>query len=194
MFEKFYKFYKISNVGDLTLLKENLLSGFMENTVGFKEFMCNFQGTIFGRGEYRLHNIRDIGKWNDIVSDAFPEVKGKIECFGSDWLGRQFAIYNGIEENEKILMFEPGTGYILEIPCNFVDFHNDMLINNYDSCVAINFYQMWLQKNNNILSYNQCVGYKIPLFLGGEDNTDNLELTDMEVYWDISAQLIAKIK
>lgn len=64
MFEKFYKFYKISNVGDLTLLKENLLSEFMENTVGFKEFMCNFQGTIFGRGEYRLHNIRDIGKWN----------------------------------------------------------------------------------------------------------------------------------
>jgi hypothetical protein len=34
----------------------------------------------------------------------------------------------------------------------------------------------------------------VPLFLGGEDNIDNLELTDMEVYWYIIAQLISKTK
>jgi hypothetical protein len=40
----------------------------------------------------------------------------------------------------------------------------------------------------------QCVGYKIPLFLGGEDGPDNFEISDLDVYWHITAQLIEKTK
>ncbi len=39
-----------------------------------------------------------------------------------------------------------------------------------------------------------CVGYKKPLFLGGSDTTDNLELAKLEVYWEISAQLLNKTR
>ncbi|MBQ6554892.1 MAG: DUF1851 domain-containing protein, partial [Firmicutes bacterium] len=35
--------------------------------------------------------------------------------------------------------------------------------------------------------------YKVPLFLGGEDDIPNLELCDMEVYWGILSQLKSKI-
>lgn len=84
----------------------------MKSTVGFQELMCKFQGIIFGNGEYRLHNLKDIAKWNDIISDAFPEVKGKIECFGSDWLGRQLAIFF------LIFTLLEGDGYMLFLNLN----------------------------------------------------------------------------
>jgi hypothetical protein len=34
-----------------------------------------------------------------------------------------------------------------------------------------------------------CVGFRSPLFLGGQDSVDNLELTDLDVYWSLSGQL-----
>lgn len=40
------------------------------------------------------------------------------------------------------------------------------------------------------LKYNECAGYKIPLFLNGDDIVDNLEVSDMEVYWEIMMPLI----
>jgi Domain of unknown function (DUF1851) len=35
----------------------------------------------------------------------------------------------------------------------------------------------------------QCTGYKVPLFLGGKDPAENLEVIDLEVYWSLSGQL-----
>ena len=193
MFNEFCKYFSIEYISNKTLIEKYDYNDHMRNTVGFQELMGRFQGTQFGKGEYRLHNINEIKKWNEIVSIAFPELEGKIECFGSDWLGRQFAIYYGTKECETILILEPGTGYILEIPSDFKNFHNDELINNYNACVAIDFYESWLKENQNVL-LNQCAGYKIPLFLGGDDTVENLELTEMEIYWYISAQLFAKTK
>jgi hypothetical protein len=39
------------------------------------------------------------------------------------------------------------------------------------------------------LSSSQCAGYKVPLFLGGKDSLENLEVIDLEVYWSLSGQL-----
>jgi len=36
--------------------------------------------------------------------------------------------------------------------------------------------------------------YKRPLFLGGSDTTDNLEISDLEVYWLLVGQLIREAK
>jgi len=36
--------------------------------------------------------------------------------------------------------------------------------------------------------------YKRPLFLGGSDTTDNLEISDLEVYWLLMGQLIRQAK
>jgi hypothetical protein len=32
------------------------------------------------------------------------------------------------------------------------------------------------------------VGYKVPLFFGGQDAVENLELADLDIYWSISGQ------
>ena len=44
-------------------------------------------------------------------------------------------------------------------------------------------------ENPSDLAFDQCAGYKVPLFLGGEDSIHNLELSDIEVYWSLMAQL-----
>ena len=35
---------------------------------------------------------------------------------------------------------------------------------------------------------------RIPLFLGGEDSLENMEVSDMEVYWDMTDQLWEAVK
>lgn len=40
----------------------------------------------------------------------------------------------------------------------------------------------------------ECGGYRIPLFLGGEDSLENMEVSDMEVYWDMTDQLWEAVK
>jgi hypothetical protein len=41
------------------------------------------------------------------------------------------------------------------------------------------------------LGFDQCVGYDVPLFLGGADTIENLHVEDIDVYWSLTAQLRA---
>lgn len=163
---------------------------------GFKDFFTQFNGMSFNNGLYNIHNYSDIDKWNDIIFEAFPEYKSRLICFGYDWLGRQFAIdLDRMEDGEPlILLLEPGTGETLEIPSNFIDFHEDILINSSDAALADIAFNEWVELGNPPPKRGDCIGYKQPLFLGGVDGSENFENVDMEVYWSISGQLINKIK
>jgi len=59
---------------------------------------------------YRIHNKNDVKKWNEILKRAFPKFKNGIQVFGYDWLGRNFALDT---QRDVVLIFEPGTGEIL---------------------------------------------------------------------------------
>lgn len=89
-------------------------------------------------------------------------------------------------------MFEPGTGEVLEIPCNIVSFHNEGLNEFRDAALADKFYLEWTQSGGIAPGYNQCIGYKVPLFLGGLDELNNLEVLDIDVYWHLLSQLIPR--
>ena len=39
------------------------------------------------------------------------------------------------------------------------------------------------------LDMRECVGYRVPLFLGGTDDVSNLERSDLAVYWSLCGQL-----
>ena len=57
--------------------------------------------------------------------------------------------------------------------------------------VAATFFNKWHEANDYyVLKYNQCAGYKVPLFLNGKDVMENLGISDMEVYWEIMMPLI----
>ena len=151
---------------------------------------------VYLDGAYRQHRQEDVARFTKLAIDAFPEFAGRIECFGADWLGRQFAtdrlrMADGIPQ---VVMLEPGTGEALEIPVDQRAFHDEELAQEPDAAAAYSFFIRWVASGGTKPAYDQCVGYKKPLYLGGSDDVSNFELSDFEVYWSISAQLLAKCR
>lgn len=163
---------------------------------GIVDFLGRYAGESFCQGLYRIHPITEMSRWTTTVVEAFPEFGGRVFCFSYDWLGRHFAVDFGRLEGGQcqILMLEPGTGQALEIPANFRDFHDIELVQYQDEALAGDSYRAWLAAGGAVPSAAQCIGYRKPLFLGGQDVASNFEVTDLEVYWSICGQLLAKIR
>lgn len=147
-------------------------------------------------GAYRLHRTEDIERYTALAAAAFPTFAKRITCFGSSWLGCQFATDEArISRGERqILLLEPGTGEALEIPAGLDTFHAGELVEQPDAVAAYGFFKAWRSAGGETPRYDQCVGYRKPLFLGGEDEISNLEVSNFEVYWNISAQIIEKVR
>jgi hypothetical protein len=160
------------------------------------EFLTRYAGATFADGLYRLHPIAEIDRFTDLAVRTFPELKSRITCFARDWLGRQFAIDRGRIEHGaySVLMLDPGAGQGLEVPATFRSFHNEELVDYSDAALAANFYQQWRSQGGPSARPEQCVGYRVPLFLGGVDTVENLELIDTEVYWVVVGQLRNKTR
>lgn len=159
----------------------------------YNDFILQLGGKRFGKGLFNSVSKENLMKWQQIVTEAYPEFKGKFKLFGYDWLGRCFGIDVRERSIEKILMFEIGTNDVLEIPCSFEEFLNEEIPLYSDACLAEPFFNEWMEYSNIQIKYGRCAGYKVPLFLGGKDSVDNLEDCDMEVYWGVITQVKKRI-
>lgn len=177
MLTKFLKYYSVK--------KKMEYSGDLYN-----DLIDQLGGQLFNDGLFVVFERNDIVKWNGIVSEAYPTFQASSQVFAHDWLGRVFGIDLREETYGNILMYELGTADILEIPCNIENFLNTELTKYADDSLAQRYFKKWQKKSHQKLQYGQCVGYKVPLFLNGSDSIDNLELSDMEVYWGIVSQLM----
>lgn len=160
---------------------------------GYAAFAREFAGASFGSGLYRVHDDRSGPLALALIADAFPEFARRVCPFGYDWLGRQFAVDSAriAGGQPQVLLLEPGTAEALEIPVSFSAFHDDELIEHADAALAHDFFEDWTASHATALPLrrDQCVGYRIPLFFGGRDTVENLEVGDLEVYWSIFGQL-----
>ena len=155
----------------------------------YLDFVTNFGGKSFGDGIFNVFSAEEIDKWNGIVSEAYPEAGDKFKVFGYDWLGRCFGIDLSEETYGNVLVFEIGTGYVLEIPCEMKEFLNQEIPLYSEACLSRSFFDEYMKYSKKRLERGRCAGYKIPLFLGGDDTVENLEDSDMEVYWVILSQI-----
>jgi hypothetical protein len=160
---------------------------------GYAEFASEFAGASFGGGLYRVHDAQTGPQALTLIAEAFPDFAERVCPFGYDWLGRQHVVHaDRVEGGQpQVLMLDAGWGEVWEIPEPFVVFHDEVLLEQADAALALDFFEAWAAANGDALPLrrDQCVGYRIPLFLGGEDAVENLELSDLEVYWSISGQL-----
>lgn len=147
---------------------------------------------LIALGAYRRLDDAGIAAIGDDVSAAFPEFAGRITIFGADWLGRVFA--RDSARGGEVLLLEPGTGEALEIPVDLAEFEASELIDNPDAALAWGFYKDWRDAGGVAPGPGQCIAYRKPLFLGGDDTLGNLELADMAVYWSLAAQMIGQIR
>lgn len=151
----------------------------------YNEFIDELGGKIFGKGLFNSFATEDLDKWQKIVTNVYPEFENGFKLFGYDWLGRCLGIDIRDKNKEQILMFEIGTHDVLEIPCTFEEFLNEEIPLYADACLAESFFMEWLDETNIEISKGKCIGYKVPLFLGGEDSVENLKECDMEIYWSM---------
>jgi len=170
----------------------DLLDKIEPYATGFKEIMSNYAGATFDNGLFRLHTTAEIPKWSQAVEETLPTLKGRLVCFAYDWLGRQFAFDKSRTDANQmlILLLEPGSGEVFEIPVSFGTFLNLEITEYRNDALASEFFQQWLNSGGAAPSHAECIGYKVPLYLGGSDTVENLELSDMEVYWSICAQTL----
>lgn len=156
-------------------------------------FAEEFAGASFAGGRYRVHDEQSGPRALASVIEAFPEFNGRVRPFGYDWLGRQFVIdlARAVGDQPLVLMLEPGTGEALEIQATFVGFHDEELIDYVDAVLATEFFGSWAAEHSDSMPLGRdlCVGYRVPLFLGGRDVIENLEMSDIDVYWSVCGQL-----
>lgn len=157
-----------------------------------REFFSLFSGLSFEKGLYRVMNASSLAEANSFIAVAFPFYSRRAKCFAYDWFGRIFALDMGRMKGgePEILMFELMEVLDLEVPCNLVNFHDSELINEREVVLDSKWHAEWLARGESIPMPDRCVGLKKPLFLGGEFAFDNMEATNLSVYWHMTAELI----
>ncbi|HTJ31181.1 MAG TPA: T6SS immunity protein Tdi1 domain-containing protein [Acidobacteriaceae bacterium] len=163
---------------------------------GLSDLFERYAGATFESGLYRVITP-EIGRLaEEFIREAFLRYEHKIASFATDWLGRIFCVDSTRKEGDQmaILMLEPGTGEALEIPANLMSFHEEELIEYANAALAQEWYREWLSAGGQAPRFDECIGYRKLLFLGGKDISENLERVDLDVYWTISAQLIRKTR
>jgi hypothetical protein len=150
-------------------------------------------GGSFSNGQYRLNRLDEIPAANRMIAEVFSEYEQKVVCFAFDWLGRGFGLDASRTRDGEMLvaLFEPGSGEVLKAPVTFSEFHQVELVEYRNDSVASEFHQQWLDAGGAPPNREECIGYKVPLFLNGSDTVDNLEKQDLQVYWSICGQLLS---
>lgn len=162
---------------------------------GYSDLRGRFAGHTYQRGLYRLHDAATAPAALGWLHDALPSYRGRAFPFAFDWRGRQFAVDTArtdAEGESQVLLFEPGSGDVYEIPATFAAFHQVELVEFPDPSLSTDLYREWRDASGygEPLGRDECVGYTVPLSLGGRNVVDNLELTDLDVYWSFSGQIL----
>jgi hypothetical protein len=195
MFEQFVERFSLAPSGQST--GTSWREPFLMSATGYQELFERFAGCTFENGLYRLRDNRSGPVVAALLAAAFPGYAQRAHPFGYDWLGSQFALdERRVEGGEAlVLILEPGTGEALEVPLSFVQFH-EQLDDLREAALAATFFAEWAAANpaSVPLKHSDCVGYRVPLFLNGQDVIDNLEVSDLDVYWTICGQLRQKTR
>ncbi len=154
-----------------------------------------YGGVSFRGGLYRIATEAGALALDATVARMWPVYAGRVKSYAFDWRGRIFAVR--IEADDKggeVVLFEPGSGDVYDIPANLATFHNGELVDYPDETLSANLFQEWSGSRGSGPVYSKCVGYKVPLFLGGKEILANLEESELDVYLEISAQLWTRTK
>lgn len=160
-----------------------------------KFFFDSLGGRSFNGGLYRTVHWAEMDLWVERLQFAFPTFTPPTVCFGFDWLGRVFALDPSRQEDgrDAVAMFDLGSGEAFEIPANLITFHDSEIIKSIEPLLAINLYEEWCGSGGVGPVYDKCIGLRVPLFLGGDEEVGNLEACDLDVYWSIFGQALRQV-
>ncbi|MGE0404703.1 MAG: T6SS immunity protein Tdi1 domain-containing protein [Candidatus Korobacteraceae bacterium] len=151
-----------------------------------------YGGKVYNYGLYRVLDAPSIDFYTRLVRDAFLELAEGAEAFGMDWQGNIFGLR--IQPSRKVLLFQIGSGEAFEVSDSIKHFHNSELVEHPEESLNANLWYQWFESNKRPLAWTECVGYKKPLFLGGQYQLENLEIVDPRIYWELIGQLLTQVR
>lgn len=152
-------------------------------------------GVTLADGFYRFHTPDSAVRADVACAKLIKGYRDRCRAFAFDWSGRELAVDLGRDgSGELVICVDPGGGEYLTTDIPFGEWH-DMVAGEEDP-LAYPFYQEWRAANLACgpLGFDQAVGYRVPLFLGGLDEVGNLEVMSREVYFEICTQLALKTR
>ena len=192
-FERFRAAYEVHASKPFEEANIDALPGVDED---LRASVATFGGKSFNRGIYRAFTPKEILEYTEIAGRLYNKLPGRVTVFGCDWLGRLFAVdTDGLVDRQALVLLletERGKGIAIDLPV--VEFYNQVLVEDADEVLAKPFFEEWRRETNLDIGIDECVGYKVPVFLGGEDELANLEVSDRAVYTEMLAQLRAKVR
>lgn len=161
---------------------------------GYAEFVANGHSS-YGNGLIRflLPGLQPcLEAWNgpNGWKSEWPKHSDRLIVVAYDWMGRLYALDRKRSRGGEMLSarFEPGAAELLVNDCTFAELIGTELVEFANDILSTEFFSKWRAAGGAAPSPTQCVGYKTPLFLGGADELDNLELADLDVYLSVCGQ------
>ncbi len=151
-----------------------------------------YGGATFENGLYRILDEGGASRWTQILARVMPSESSDVMAFGQDWQGNLFGLRDSAPP--CVLLFQIGTGDVFEVADSLDAFHDQELVEHAEEALSLSLWREWESHNRSGLRWRQCVGYRQPLFLGGDNKLSNLEISDAEVYWEILGQLLAQTR
>lgn len=148
-------------------------------------------GRSYNAGLYRIHNRVSAAHWAPIISEGFPSRPSRAHAFGFDWQGRQFCVDQG---SNLVVLFDPETRESYATNLSLFDFHDRELVECGDEALSSFVFGQWSATQSAPLRFDECVAYRIPLMLSGEEVLENRQRCNMEVYWSFCTQIHEQIK
>lgn len=162
-----------------------------------KIFREQFGGASFCHGLYRTVGSADHATFVRRIRDAFPAYGERVYPLAFDWLNRVFCADFGrmIASRPQVIIFGHLNDDVCEAPVDVLRFHNNDLIVERDGLLQSELFEVWRRSKQLLqLPYAQCASFTVPLFLGGEFDVHNMEVTDAEMDWDVTAQLLHQVR
>ena len=144
-------------------------------------------GLSVENGLFRIHTFQTSIRWRENIETAFPKYTGKIGALGMDWMGRQFAY---ALKKDFVILFDISTGEDLVLEQTISEFLTDEIVRYGDDTFGAERARKFLS-SDRVLNFDEIIGFKVPLYLGGKDEDDNLEFINADVDWEINRQLMA---
>ena len=164
----------------------------------FTKFVRATTRTSFNDGALRFLPPGRLRDWNGPAGwrAAWPQWADRLAVFATDWSGRQFGFDLGqsVGKEPQIAMLDMADGELMELTgASFSLFIGTEVVTHQDEVILASRYRRWLQDTHLAPSETECVGYVEPLFLGGADEFGNMNVTDMDVYVNLTGQLFAQV-
>lgn len=117
--------------------------------------------------------------------------------FASDWMGRLFLALKkvrGFNGEPALGLLVPATGESLLLEYSFEELVCDLLPSRWREILEIDRLDAWRAAGNETPRFDEAVGPKQPLFLGGSDEIADLEISSLVVTIAFGGQLWEQAK